>query len=670
MKASVARSIAVFILLAVFLLAPMHPVLGEEGFKRTATLYIPAVSRLENGTYIGIVSRLDVAVVYPGEGRVYFSAEPLTELDTQATARVASLVASYLAGVDYRSYDFYVSIESPSMIIGGPSAGMAITVGMLACLLGDHVNTSIIGTGMVNPDGTVGPVGGIPEKLEASARSGAKVFLVPSGQLVVYRTVVSKKSVGGITIYTTKRVPVDLRELGRKLGVKVVEVASIREAYAYYTGHSLPPRKAEVSVPPSFAHMLREWIASDSSTAEKLLGEARRIKGNLTRSDESRYLGALISTVKETLEEANKTLAEGMPYSAASYAFQALVYAEYARAVALFFEKGDAAGIASSIIKEANKTLSHVEAGLKTRRIDVGALEAYIAASLRYHQAVEAVGTANKLLGRGIILDTAAGWGALHEAAYAKWRALTAERWLETRKITGIGRTVSVKELGGLAANMLYQAESMTSYAETLYGDISSYTEALENALSDYKKAMEAYRDGDMLSALGYSITSTVEATVSIHQAFSVNATGTVEAARIEALDALARLMKTGFKPITPQSYLEFGEAQSNILSKLYFYELAAAYAKTLYSVAAMVQGTHSITQPTSTTSISSSTSNTNMPTVTSTVTKTVTTTSMSTVTKTNNGCSLNLWFSLALVMLGVMLGAALIAAVRRGEHY
>ena len=37
-------------------------------------------------------------------------------------------------------------------------------------------------TGTINPDGTVGPVGGIPQKVEGAADEGIKTVLIPAGQ--------------------------------------------------------------------------------------------------------------------------------------------------------------------------------------------------------------------------------------------------------------------------------------------------------------------------------------------------------------------------------------------------------------------------------------------------------------------------------------------------------
>ena len=43
-------------------------------------------------------------------------------------------------------------------------------------------------TGTINPDGGIGPVGGIPHKLDAAAQQGASLFIVPEGQTNVMIT--------------------------------------------------------------------------------------------------------------------------------------------------------------------------------------------------------------------------------------------------------------------------------------------------------------------------------------------------------------------------------------------------------------------------------------------------------------------------------------------------
>lgn len=65
--------------------------------------------------------------------------------------------------------------------VGGPSAGLMFTLGILD-KLGEPSLTGgryIAGTGEISTDGSVGPIGGIAEKLIAAKAKGAVAFLVP-----------------------------------------------------------------------------------------------------------------------------------------------------------------------------------------------------------------------------------------------------------------------------------------------------------------------------------------------------------------------------------------------------------------------------------------------------------------------------------------------------------
>jgi PDZ domain-containing protein len=65
--------------------------------------------------------------------------------------------------------------------IGGPSAGLMFALGIVdkaspEDLTGGRV---IAGTGTIDDAGTVGPIGGIPQKLLGAGAAGATFFLVP-----------------------------------------------------------------------------------------------------------------------------------------------------------------------------------------------------------------------------------------------------------------------------------------------------------------------------------------------------------------------------------------------------------------------------------------------------------------------------------------------------------
>lgn len=82
--------------------------------------------------------------------------------------------------VDY-TFPFDVEIELPD--VGGPSAGMMFALGIYDTLTEGELTggLSIAGTGTIDAEGTVGPIGGIRQKLYGAERAGASLFLAPEG---------------------------------------------------------------------------------------------------------------------------------------------------------------------------------------------------------------------------------------------------------------------------------------------------------------------------------------------------------------------------------------------------------------------------------------------------------------------------------------------------------
>jgi len=89
-------------------------------------------------------------------------------------------------------------------------------------------------TGTINPDGSIGPVGGILAKAKASKDIGTKLFLVPEGQGVQmnYKPVQNCEKVGPVTFCTTdyKSEKVDI---SKDAGITIREVSNIKDALKY-----------------------------------------------------------------------------------------------------------------------------------------------------------------------------------------------------------------------------------------------------------------------------------------------------------------------------------------------------------------------------------------------------------------------------------------------------
>lgn len=78
------------------------------------------------------------------------------------------------------SADF--SVDFTLQDVGGPSAGLMFAVGIVDKLTPDNLTGGqhIAGTGTIEPDGTVGPIGGIRQKLVGARDAGATLFLMPA----------------------------------------------------------------------------------------------------------------------------------------------------------------------------------------------------------------------------------------------------------------------------------------------------------------------------------------------------------------------------------------------------------------------------------------------------------------------------------------------------------
>ncbi|MFF8031184.1 MULTISPECIES: S16 family serine protease [unclassified Streptomyces] len=97
-----------------------------------------------------------------------------------------------LGHLDLQDEDIEVTLELAD--VGGPSAGLLFSLGIVDKLNGDGDGGDltggrvVAGTGTIDEDGTVGPVGGVPLKTQAARRDGATVFLVPEAECSDART--------------------------------------------------------------------------------------------------------------------------------------------------------------------------------------------------------------------------------------------------------------------------------------------------------------------------------------------------------------------------------------------------------------------------------------------------------------------------------------------------
>ena len=238
----------------------------EEAEATPRTVEVTALAVTETPTEVfgeAITERITVGPSDTGELKVSFAESEVGGIGDMWTSAgwTAVALASLFLGIDPRQYEF--TFEPGSGRIDGPSAGGITTIGVLAAILGDDVREDAAMTGAINPDGTIGSVGGIPQKIEGAAEAGKTLVLVPAIQRF------------DVDLNTGQ--PVDVVEWGTTLGVEVEPVSTVYEAYELLTGNPLPrpTGTGSAQLPPDAFSKLKasatEWIGRYEAAVNRFL---------------------------------------------------------------------------------------------------------------------------------------------------------------------------------------------------------------------------------------------------------------------------------------------------------------------------------------------------------------------------------------------------------------
>lgn len=200
------------------------------------TIPIVAVSTNE----VGSINYATVKLI-PGNNNVLVATNPFLEPDTQRSANTAVAVAKLHAKKgDNTDYIFDFQTGSATLI-GGESAGAALTIATIAALENLTLRSDVLITGTIEPDGTIGEIGGVVEKAKTAAEAHYKYFLIPKGQTKVtyYERVLTRQpSPMGGTSVDEKYIPhtVDIHDVAKEeiQGIQIIEVENIDQALQYF----------------------------------------------------------------------------------------------------------------------------------------------------------------------------------------------------------------------------------------------------------------------------------------------------------------------------------------------------------------------------------------------------------------------------------------------------
>jgi hypothetical protein len=240
------------IVIVVLLFASMLPSARCDDINKSYQLPVLTVTGAD---FVGACEQIDFTLI-----RKAGSKEPLTIAIAEDTpggagesVRASVWLAAMVAGMN-RLDDLSgvkISLQLPGQVDGN-SAGGVICLAILSALNRRDLPKDMVMTGTIMPDGTIGAVGGIVQKMQAAAASGAKRILLPA-----YLRFEKDLKTGQET---------DLKQLALSLKLDYVPVESI--AQAYDATHSLTPAAIK-SLP-------RDLLDLPQATEELLKGNYKK----------------------------------------------------------------------------------------------------------------------------------------------------------------------------------------------------------------------------------------------------------------------------------------------------------------------------------------------------------------------------------------------------------
>ncbi len=153
-------------------------ILAVNGTKVTKPADVGAQVRKGN---VGDTVELEVVrTEKPGDEPTTHTLEVVAQANPQTPQ--GETPAPYLGIVVGLTYDAPFPIDFTLENVGGPSAGMMFSLAIVDMLTPGPINGGkhVAGTGAIDPEGNVSPIGGIQQKLVGAQRAGAQLFLAPA----------------------------------------------------------------------------------------------------------------------------------------------------------------------------------------------------------------------------------------------------------------------------------------------------------------------------------------------------------------------------------------------------------------------------------------------------------------------------------------------------------
>lgn len=510
-----------------------------------------AVAEDAQATFVGVHATVTAQVLGEGSGQVFVATKPLAQTDMQGSARLASRVAAATLGVAWDEQDYLVTFASDSTVIGGPSAGAVMALALTVALhdLIDPgptwtLDPGVAATGTINPDGTIGPVGGIPAKAEGAKAAGIRTFLYPAG-LDVAATQVDGRVVA-----------VDMAQHCGDLGIACRPAATLADLLQAAAGIDLALPPQPLPDTGAYADVLAPSVAEEvdglAARVAAVAADARR--SGLAPAEEARVQQDA-DAAQERLDGAQAALADGRYYLAATRSFQGAIAAGRAEDLVAFYDQGRSREVLDGSVARCRDAADQAFAlADPLRSTGLNGLYAIGSAQDRAQQADDLAGQAQERA-RTTTVDGAL--AAMATASFCRERAGTVDWWAGLHDDFGPGPAVT--DLQALARDTVAEAREMAAYAVAVLGAADDTLDRL----ADAERHLAAGRhDGAVVAAVAAHVAASVAMQTSGGEADVPDAV--LDAARQAAARAIDAARTQGIEPMLAVSLVELAQDEAD----------------------------------------------------------------------------------------------------------
>jgi len=567
---------------------------------RNVTVYAPAVATTNNG-YVGVISTITVTVQNNGSGRVFVDTLPLTQIDMQGSARLAVKVAGALVKRDNISidiYDFFFVVRTSAPIIGGPSAGAIMTLATVSLLENWTIDESTVMTGMINPDGSVGPVGGITHKIDAAAAVGTTRFLIPKGQGTYTELVTETINENGGKKTVTKPVTYNVADYAMETyGIEVNEVEDINDALLYFTGYEFPTQVSDSQI------TTEDYIDSMKPLATTLLNESQSMYENASDLFDNSSISNdypfhyrnqitdFINGAENALQSSEEWYNQGAYYSSTSKSFQSLINSRFVIYACEYFSSDDEQQYLTSLHDEAVEYFNVKSAEAKNAEIKgVISLQCVGAAQKRVSEAEVYLSDASDAYDSNDYLTM------LYKIAFAMERSRSVGWWIDIASHFDDTGEIDSTELENLAVEYIEDAQQSAVYSGVILDQVGTSSKYLSEAEALIDLAEDDLNKGYLAAALFEALEALVKANLAIETIDGVTV-DKVDRARESANSRISESRNIGVEPVLAVSYYEYAETlydESSLESAIVYYEYGGIIAGSLSFTNLTISGSSS----------------------------------------------------------------------------